>query len=102
LIRDLSMETIRWAWIVSALVTLPVLFYSGYDFFTGAWAAFKHRSANMNTLITLGTGAAWLYSTFAIAFPSIFPEGTSEPFYDVVAVVIALVVLARWECCAED
>ncbi|MCB0103642.1 MAG: heavy metal translocating P-type ATPase [Anaerolineales bacterium] len=94
-IRDLSMETIRWAWILSAVATLPVLFYSGYDFFTGAWAAFKHRSANMNTLIALGTGAAWLYSTFAIAFPSVFPEGTSEPFYDVVAVVIALVVLGQ-------
>jgi len=95
LIRDLSMETIRWSWILSAVVTLPVLFYSGYDFFTGAWAAFKHRSANMNTLIALGTGAAWLYSTFAISFPAIFPEGTSEPFYDVVSVVIALVVLGQ-------
>ncbi len=95
LIRDLSMATIRWAWILSAIATLPVLFYSGYDFFTGAWAAFRHRSANMNTLIALGTGAAWLYSTFAIAFPSVFPEGTSEPFYDVVAVVIALVVLGQ-------
>jgi len=94
-IRDLSMETIRWSWILSAVATLPVLFYSGYDFFTGAWAAFKHRSANMNTLIALGTGAAWLYSTFAISFPAIFPEGTSEPFYDVVAVVIALVVLGQ-------
>ena len=94
-IRDLSMETIRWSWILSAIATLPVLFYSGYDFFTGAWAAFKHRSANMNTLIALGTGAAWLYSTFAVAFPSVFPEGTSEPFYDVVAVVIALVVLGQ-------
>jgi len=94
-IQDLSMETIRWAWILSAVATLPVLFYSGYDFFAGAWAAFKHRSANMNTLIALGTGAAWLYSTIAIAFPSVFPEGTSEPFYDVVAVVIALVVLGQ-------
>jgi Cu+-exporting ATPase len=95
LIRDLPMQTIRWAWLLSAVVTLPVLFYSGRDFFTGAWSAFKHRSANMNTLIALGTGAAWLYSTVAILFPSIFPEGTSEPFYDVVAVVIALVVLGQ-------
>jgi Cu+-exporting ATPase len=71
------------------------MFWSGSDFFTGAWAAFKHRTANMNTLITLGTGAAWLYSTFAILLPSVFPEGTSEPFYDVVAVVIALVVLGQ-------
>ena len=94
-IRDLPMEAIRWAWILSAIVTLPVLFYSGKDFFTGAWAAFKHRSANMNTLIAVGTGAAWLYSTFVILFPSVFPEGTAEPFYDVVAVVIALVVLGQ-------
>lgn len=94
-LRDLSMDTLRWLWAATAILTLPVMFWSGSDFFTGAWAAFKHRSANMNTLIALGTGAAWLYSTFAILFPAIFPEGTSEPFYDVVSVVIALVVLGQ-------
>jgi len=94
-VRDWSMETLRLAWGMTALLTLPVLFWSGSDFFTGAWAALKHRSANMNSLIALGTAAAWLYSTIAILFPSIFPEGTSEPFYDVVAVVIALVVLGQ-------
>ena len=94
-LRDLSMDSLRLLWGITALLTLPVMFWSGSDFFTGAWAAFKHRSANMNTLIALGTGAAWLYSTFAILFPSFFPEGTSEPFYDVVAVVIALVVLGE-------
>jgi len=94
-LRDMSMDSLRLLWGVTALLTLPVMFWSGSDFFTGAWAAFKHRSANMNTLIALGTGAAWLYSTFAILFPSVFPEGTSEPFYDVVAVVIALVVLGQ-------
>ncbi len=94
-LRDWSMDSLRYLWGVTALLTLPVMFWSGSDFFTGAWAAFKHRSANMNTLIALGTGAAWLYSTFAILFPSVFPEGTSEPFYDVVAVVIALVVLGQ-------
>jgi P-type Cu+ transporter len=94
-LRDLSMDTLRVLWGITAVLTLPVMFWSGSDFFTGAWAAFKHRSANMNTLISLGTGAAWLYSTFAILFPAAFPEGTSEPFYDVVAVVIALVVLGQ-------
>jgi P-type Cu+ transporter len=94
-LRDWSMDSLRLLWGMTALLTLPVMFWSGSDFFTGAWAAFKHRSANMNTLITLGTGAAWLYSTFAIMFPSVFPEGTSEPFYDVVSVVIALVVLGQ-------
>ncbi len=86
-IQNWSMETLRIAWIAAAVLTLPVLIYSGGHFFTGAWAALRHRSANMNTLIALGTGAAWLYSTIAISFPAIFPEGTSEPFYDVVAVV---------------
>lgn len=95
IVRDWSMETLRITWFGAALLTFPVLFWAGSDFFTGAWAALKHRAANMNTLIALGTGAAWLYSTVAILFPKIFPEGTSEPFYDVVAVVIALVVLGQ-------
>jgi Cu+-exporting ATPase len=94
-LKDLSMDAMRLLWGVTAVLTLPVMFWSGSDFFTGAWAAFKHRSANMNTLIALGTAAAWLYSTAAILFPTIFPEGTSEPFYDVVAVVIALVMLGQ-------
>jgi Cu+-exporting ATPase len=94
-VRDWSQATLRLAWLGSALLTLPVLFWSGGHFFTGAWAALKHRAANMNTLIALGTGAAWLYSTVAILFPRLFPEGTAEPFYDVVAVVIALVVLGQ-------
>jgi Cu+-exporting ATPase len=94
-LRDWSMDSLRSLWGLTALLTLPVMFWSGSDFYTGALAAFKHRSANMNTLIALGTGAAWLYSTFAILVPSVFPEGTSEPFYDVVAVVIALVVLGQ-------
>ncbi|PKN88102.1 MAG: copper-translocating P-type ATPase [Chloroflexi bacterium HGW-Chloroflexi-8] len=95
IVKDWSMETLRITWFGAALLTLPVLFWSGSDFFTGAWAALKHRAANMNTLIALGTGAAWLYSIVAIVFPGIFPEGTSEPFFDVVAVVIALVVLGQ-------
>lgn len=95
LLQNLSMGVLRWIWGATGLLTLPVLFWSGSDFFIGAWAAFKHRSANMNTLIALGTAAAWLYSTFAVLFPAVFPEGTSEPFYDVVSVVIALVVLGQ-------
>ena len=94
-VRDWSMGVLRLSWFAAAIITLPVMFWSGSDFFTGAWAALKHRSANMNTLIALGTGAAWVYSVSAILFPQIFPEGTSEPFFDVVAVVIALVVLGQ-------
>ncbi len=94
-LRDLPQETIRILWLLSGLLTLPVLFYSGSHFFKGAWSAFKHHAADMNTLISTGTGAAWLYSGVAVLFPKIFPEGTAEPFYDVVGVVIALVVLGQ-------
>ena len=81
-------------WGAMALLTLPVLAWSGSQFFTGAWAAFKHRSANMNTLVAIGISAAWLYSTVALLFPSLIPEERlRDVFYDVTAVVTALVVL---------
>ncbi len=89
------LEYSRAANIGLAFATLAVLAYSGSRFFTGGWSALKHRSADMNTLIALGTGAAWLYSVTATAVPQLFPAGTSEPFYDVVAVVTALVVLGQ-------
>lgn len=88
-------RVIRLLFILSGLVTLPVMVYSGGQFFTGAWLAFRRHAADMNTLIALGTGAAWLYSTVALIFPQLFPAGTAEPFYDVTAVVTALVVLGQ-------
>jgi len=94
-LRDLPMDTLRLIWGIEGLLTLPVLLWSGSGFFRGAWSAFKHRAADMNTLIAIGTAAAWLYSGVAVLAPGIFPEGTAEPFYDVVAVVIALVVLGQ-------
>ncbi len=94
-LREQSDTTLRLIWAFDALLALPVMLWSGLHFFTGAWQAFRHHSANMNTLIAIGTGAAWLYSVAAITVPSAFPEGTAEPFFDVVAVVIALVVLGQ-------
>ncbi len=81
-------------WGAMALLTLPVLLWSGSQFFTGAWAAFRHRQANMHTLIATGISAAWLYSTTALLFPGLFPEERlRDVFFDVTAVVTALVVL---------
>jgi len=81
-------------WGAMAILTLAVMAWSGSQFFTGAWSAAKHRSANMNTLIAVGISAAWLYSTVALLFPQVFPEERlRDVFYDVVAVVTALVVL---------
>jgi len=94
-VRELSDSALRLIWAIAGLITLPVLLWSGGHFMRGAWSAFKHRSADMNTLIALGTTAAWLYSVVTVAFPALFPEGANEPFFDVVAVVIALVVLGQ-------
>ena len=83
-----------WIWLAMGVLTLPVLAWSGSQFFRGAWAAFRHRSANMHTLIAIGISAAWLYSTTAVVFPGVFPEEMlRDVFYDVTSVVTALVVL---------
>ena len=83
-----------WIWLVMGALTVPVLAWSGSQFFAGAWGALKHRSANMHTLIATGISAAWLYSTAAVVFPGFFPdEMLRDVFYDVTAVVTALVVL---------
>ncbi|MBW7883020.1 MAG: copper-translocating P-type ATPase [Caldilineaceae bacterium] len=94
-VENVSEDLIWWLFLLSGVATLPVMAYSGRQFFTGAWSAFRHHAADMNTLIALGTSAAWLYSTVAIFFPGLFPEGTATPFYDVTAVVTALVVLGQ-------
>jgi len=94
-LKDMDMNSLRVLWIGASILTVPVLIYSGNNFFKGAIAAFKHRSADMNTLIALGTGMAWLFSTIVVLFPDIFPENAREPYFDVVSVVIGLVVLGQ-------
>jgi Cu+-exporting ATPase len=76
------------AWI-QLVLTLPVIFYSGAPFYAGAWSALRHRSANMNTLIALGTGAAFLYSVFETW------RGSHEVYYEAAAAIITLILLGR-------
>ncbi|HSD53999.1 MAG TPA: heavy metal translocating P-type ATPase [Burkholderiales bacterium] len=84
----------RLVWAALGALALPVMLWSGSQFFTGMWAALRHRSANMHTLIAIGISAAYLYSVAAIAFPGLFPEASlAEVFWDVTTVVVALVVL---------
>lgn len=84
----------RLVWGLLGLVTIPVLAWSGSQFYTGMWAALKHRSANMHTLIASGVTAAFLYSAVAVLFPQWFPtQALAEAFWDVSTVVVALVVL---------
>ncbi len=87
-------DSLWWVWRGLGVVTVPVLVWAGGQFYTGAWQALRHRSANMHTLIAVGISAAWLYSTVAVIAPSIFPKASlAEVYYDVSAVVVALVTL---------
>jgi Cu+-exporting ATPase len=81
--------------VAAAVITLPVLIWSGGQFFAGAWNNFRNHNANMDTLVALGTGAAWLYSTVVALAPGLFPEGTRGMFFDVSIIVIALIVLGQ-------
>ncbi|MFI5004702.1 MAG: cation transporter [Solirubrobacterales bacterium] len=87
-------DSLWWIWRVAGLATLPVLAWAGAQFYTGARRALRHRQANMHTLIAVGISAAWLYSTVAVIAPALFPkESFAEVYYDVSAVVVALVTL---------
>lgn len=80
-------------WVVVAAITLGVMIYAGGRFYTGAWKSFRVHNANMDTLIALGTGAAWLFSTLITFFPEVVPESARHVYFEAAAVIIALINL---------
>jgi Cu+-exporting ATPase len=84
----------RLAWLLFALTTLVVV-WPGRQFYTGAWRAFRHHTADMNTLIAIGTGAAYLYSVAATMAPEALTTRGIAPelYYEAVAAIIGLVLL---------
>ena len=79
------------------LLTTPVLFWCGRDFYSGALSAFRQHSADMNTLVAAGTGIAWLMSLFTTLFPQVLiAEGLpADVYYETAAVIVTLVLLGR-------
>jgi len=75
-------------------VTLVVMVWAGRHFYVRAWAAFRHHSADMNTLIAVGTGAAFVYSVVATVAPGIFTSRGLAPdvYYEAVIIIIALIL----------
>lgn len=95
----LNFDGVNW---LQMLLTTPVVFYSGAQFYRGAWAALRHGSADMNTLVAVGTGAAFVYSVFATVFPSWFIVSSEHAghamvpvYFEAAAVIIALILLGR-------
>ncbi len=80
------------------LLATPVQFWAGWRFYRGMWGALRHRTADMNTLIAVGTSAAYAYSVLAVVFPGFFAAGGLEPhlYFDTSAMIIALILLGRF------
>jgi len=75
----------------------PVQFWVGWQFYRGAWAAARHKTSDMNTLIAVGTSAAYLYSVLATLFPWIFAAKGLFPdvYFDTAGAIIVLILLGR-------
>ena len=76
--------------------TVFVMAWAGRHFYVGAWKSLRHGSANMNTLIAIGTGAAFVYSVVATVAPELFAGGAgADVYYEAVIIIIALVLLGN-------
>jgi len=81
------------AWTVVGILTLAILMFAGGHFFRGAWHAFKHHNATMDTLIAVGTGSAWLYSIVVVLLPDILPMTARHVYFEASAMIIGLINL---------
>ncbi len=80
-------------WLMAGAATLLVLVYSGRHFFAGAWKSFLAHNANMDTLIALGTGSAWVYSMLVAILPGLVPSLAQHAYFEAAAIIIALINL---------
>ncbi len=78
-------------------MTLGVMFWAGRQFYVSAWQALRHRAADMNTLVAVGTGAAFLYSVLATVVPELFTRHGVAPdvYFEAVIFIIALILTGR-------
>ncbi len=92
----LAMRTPIWPW-AQLVITSAVMLWAGRMFYSRAWTAARHGSADMNTLIAVGTGSAYLYSLAATVAPSAFTSHGVAPslYYEAVIIIIALILVGN-------
>jgi Cu+-exporting ATPase len=83
--------------LIQLFLQTPVQFWVGWQFYRGAWAAARHKTSDMNTLIAVGTSAAYLYSVVATFFPRLFAaQGlAADVYFDTAGAIICLILLGR-------
>jgi Cu+-exporting ATPase len=88
----------RTMWFILFLLTTPVQFWAGRHFYQNAWASIKHCSTNMNTLVVVGTSAAYAYSTVLTFFPAALGHYGSHggAYYDTAAIIITLILFGKY------
>ncbi|HEY4603202.1 MAG TPA: heavy metal translocating P-type ATPase, partial [Blastococcus sp.] len=94
----LYLDTMDWLMPAILVVATVVQFWAGREIYRAAWIAARHRSTNMNTLVALGTGVAYLYSAFVTLWPAA-AEGWGLPlhvYFETSLVILALVLAGRW------
>ncbi|MEJ8800615.1 heavy metal translocating P-type ATPase [Pontibacter sp. H249] len=91
-------DTFTWGNWAMFILTIPVLFWAGQRFFVGAWAQAKHFRANMDTLVALSTGIAFVFSAFNTIYPEFFLSRGLMPhvYFEAVAVIIAFILLGKY------
>jgi P-type Cu+ transporter len=81
-------------WVQLAFIA-PVMFYTGWPIHRSGWLILSHRTADMNSLITIGTSAAFGYSLFVTIAPGVVPEELREVYFEAVGVILTLILLGR-------
>ncbi len=84
------------AWLLQFILTTAVLAGPGRVFFRRGVPALVRAAPDMNSLVALGAGAAWIFSTLAIFAPSMFPAQTANVYFEAAAVIVTLILLGRW------
>ena len=85
----------RSSWLMMGVLTLLVMIIAGGHFYRSAWRSLRNRSATMDTLVALGTGAAWLYSISVNLWPDAFPLAARHLYYEASAMIIGLINLGH-------
>lgn len=83
-------------WALQFVLTTAVLLIPGRRFLTSGWPALWRGAPDMNSLVAMGTGAAWLFSSVALFAPGLLPEGSVNVYFEAAAVIVTLVLIGRW------
>ncbi len=94
-IGEMTVNTVtqQFGWGIVGLITFTIMLLSGRHFYVGAWQAFLRHNADMDTLIALGTGTAWVYSMVVVLFPDLLPEPARHVYFEATAMIIGLINL---------